>query len=69
MNFANFQGIAEIQKHAKNYKGLKKPIFVTGLDSMKKFEIPKKYVNRVKSAYPKMKYTENKDIIMIKSLK
>ena len=69
LNFANFQGIAEIQKHAKNYKGLKKPIFVTGLDSMKKLEIPKKYINKVKNANPKMKYKENKDIILIKSLK
>ena len=68
LNFANFQGIAEIQKHAKNYKGLKKPIFVTGLDSMKKLEIPKKYINKVKNANPKMKYKENKDIILIKSL-
>ena len=29
LNSANFQGINEIQKHAKNYKGLKKPIFLT----------------------------------------
>ena len=27
LNNANFQGIYEIQKHSKNYKGYKKPLF------------------------------------------
>lgn len=58
LNSANFQGIAEIQKHAKNYKGLKKPTFFLGLDPTKKLEIPLKYLQKFKTLYPKMNYIE-----------
>ena len=70
LNSANFQGIAEIQKHAKNYKGLKKPIFVVGLDASKKLEVPLKYLAKMKVTYPKMKYIEKKqsNIFLIQSL-
>lgn len=40
LNLANFQGIAEIQKHAKNYKGVKKPTFFKDVDAMKCLDVP-----------------------------
>ena len=61
LNSANFQGINEIQKHAKNYKGLKKPIFFSGLDSTKNIEVPLKYLDTIKNRFPNMVYTENND--------
>jgi len=70
LNSANFQGINDIQKHAKNYKGLKKPIFFNDNDNSKKLiEVPLKYLKKVKIRYPKMVYTEKKnfDIFIIKS--
>ena len=55
---------------AKNYKGLKKPIFVVGLDASKKLEVPLKYLAKMKVTYPKMKYIEKKqsNIFLIQSL-
>ena len=69
LNSANFQGINEIQKHAKNYKGLKKPIFFNGLDKFHNIEVPIKYLDTIKDNYPKMNYVENKNlgIFVIKS--
>ena len=69
LNSANFQGINEIQKHAKNYKGLKKPIFFNGLDKFHNIEVPIKYLDTIKVNYPKMNYVENKNlgIFVIKS--
>ena len=63
LNYANFQGIEEIKKHAKNYKGTKKPVFFicTKDDHINNIiEIPMKYINLLKKANPKMKYHENK---------
>ena len=63
LNYANFQGIEEIKKHAKNYKGKKKPVFFicTKDDHTNStIEIPMKYLNSVLKANPKMKYHENK---------
>ena len=61
LNFANFQGIYEIQKHAKNYKGVKKPIFFEGLDNLKNIEVPLKYLTKIKKKYPNLSYIEKKD--------
>ena len=63
LNYANFQGIDEIKKHAKNYKGRKKPVFFisTKDDHINNtIEIPMKYINLLLKANPKMKYSENK---------
>ena len=63
LNYANFQGIEEIKKHAKNYKGKKKPVFFicTKDDHTNNIiEIPMKYLSSVMKANPKMKYHENK---------
>ena len=70
LNLANFQGINEIQKHAKNYKGIKRPKFYFGLDPMKKLEIPIKYLPKLQLTYPHMKYDEIKQdgLIHIKCL-
>ena len=70
LNNANFQGISDIQKHAKNYKGLKKPIFFNETDIAKvPIEVPLKYLKKVKERFPKMSYIEkkNQDIFIIKS--
>ena len=69
LNFANFQGIYEIQKHAKNYKGVKKPIFFEGLDNLKNIEVPLKYLTKIKKKYPNLSYIEKKDneLFIIKS--
>lgn len=61
LNLANFQGIQEIKKHAKNYKGLKKPIFFDGLDPKKNLEVPIKYLNAMLKKFPKMTYEKKKD--------
>ena len=61
LNYANFQGIDEIKKHAKNYKGTKKPIFfICTKDEHTNdiIEIPMKYINLLKKANPNMKYHE-----------
>ena len=71
LNFANFQGINEIKKHARNYKGLKRPTFFIITDEMKScIEIPQKYLKNVLEKYPTMNYTEKKQTqtILIKNL-
>ena len=65
LNSANFQGINEIQKHSKNYKGLKKPLFCQepnkgNISGKENIIIPMKYLNKLKLRYPKLKYKENK---------
>ena len=55
LNMAHFQGINEIQKHAKNFKELKKSCFKFN----EKIVIPSKYLNKIKKRFPKMKYSEN----------
>ena len=70
LNCANFQGKSDIQKHAKNYKGLKKPIFFNETDIANiPIEVPLKYLKKVKERFPKMSYVEkkNQDIFIIKS--
>jgi len=62
LNYANFQGIEEIQKHANNYKGSKKPNFYISNENNNnnKIEIPYKYLNLLLQANPNMKFIENK---------
>ena len=65
LNYANFQGVEAIKKHAKNYKEKKKPVFFicTKDDdhtNNNTIEIPMKYLNLLMKANPKMKYHENK---------
>ena len=73
LNVAHFQGINEIKKHAKNYKGMKKPTFYIGDNYQKEINnnmiIPSKYLAKLKQRFPKMNYTENKSkkIIIVKS--
>jgi len=55
LNMAHFQGYNEIQKHAKNFKELKKSCFKFN----EKVVIPSKYLNKIKKRFPKMKYSEN----------
>lgn len=57
LNMAHFQGFNEIQKHAKNFKELKKTNFSKSNENM---VIPSKYLSKLKKRFPKMKYTENK---------
>ena len=71
LNFANFQGINEIKKHARNYKGLKKPTFFIITDDLKtNIEVPEKYLKYILDKYPKMSYIEKKQsqTILIKTL-
>ena len=61
LNYANFQGIEEIKKHAKYYKGSKKPVFFicTKDDYINNtIEIPIKYLSLMLKANPNMKYHE-----------
>ena len=58
MNCAHFQGINEIQKHAKNFKDLKKSNYHS--DKEENIIIPSKYLLKLKKRFPKMQYTENK---------
>ena len=61
LNYANFQGINEIKKHAKNYRGSKKPLFFINTDESKNvIEIPMKYFQLMIQKNPTMKYTEKK---------
>ena len=62
LNYANFQGIEEIKKHANNYKGTKKPNFYirTKDDNNNKIEIPYKYLSLMLKANPNMKFIENR---------
>jgi hypothetical protein len=41
LNSANYQGLSEIKKHAKNYNHQNKPYFFTSLDRNTDIEIPK----------------------------
>ena len=68
LNCAHFQGINEIQKHAKNYKGQKKPNYYS-INENENMIIPLKYLPKLLKRFPKMKYTENKrqNFIMVKS--
>ncbi len=75
LNYANFQGIDEIKKHAKNYKGSKKPNFYINTKNdnanSTRIEIPYKYLNLLLQANPKMKYSVNKqnNLIVVESFK
>ena len=61
LNFAHFQGINEIQKHAKNYKRLKKQNFYLSTNGItENMVIPSKYILKLLQRFPKMKFTENK---------
>lgn len=62
LNLANFQGINEIKRHAKNYRGNKRPIFVlvNGDSKNSNIEVPDKYLNTVLGCYPHMNYIEKK---------
>ena len=68
LNCAHFQGINEIQKHAKNYKGQKKPNYYS-INENENMIIPLKYLPKLLKRFPKMKYSENKgqNIILVKS--
>jgi hypothetical protein len=68
LNCAHFQGINEIQKHAKNYKGQKKPNYYS-INENENMIIPLKYLPKLLKRFPKMKYSENKgqNIITVKS--
>ena len=61
LNFANFQGIYEIQKHAKNYKGVKKPMFFEGYQNLQNLQVPLKYLSKIKKKYPNLSYVKDKD--------
>ena len=67
LNCAHFQGINEIQKHAKNFKDLKKTNYYSHQEE--NIVIPSKYLLKLKKRFPKMEFTENKTkkIIIIKS--
>jgi hypothetical protein len=69
LNCAHFQGINEIQKHAKNYKGQKKPSYYSRNENKENMIIPSKYLLKLKKRFPKMVYSENKvkKIIIVKS--
>ena len=64
LNSANFQGISEIQKHSKNFKGYKKPLFYyeqnNKNNSNESIIIPSKYILKVQVRFPNMKYQEDK---------
>ena len=59
LNFANFQGIDEIKKHAKNYKG-KQPTFYINTNNNTSIEVPKKYLHLILEKNPNLNYYENK---------
>ena len=69
LNCAHFQGINEIQKHAKNYKGQKKPNYYSRSENKENMIIPSKYLLKLKERFPKMVYTENKlkKVLFVKS--
>ena len=68
LNCAHFQGVNEIQKHAKNFKDLKKSCFNSSKED--NIIVPSKYLLKLKKRFPKMQYTENKikKVLFIKSL-
>ena len=67
LNCAHFQGVNEIQKHAKNFKDLKKSCFNSSKED--NIIVPSKYLLKLKKRFPKMQYNENKvkKILIIKS--
>ena len=69
LNCAHFQGINEIQKHAKNYKGQKKPSYYSRNENNENMIIPSKYLLKLKKRFPRMQYSENKikNLIVVKS--
>ena len=69
LNCAHFQGINEIQKHAKNYKGQKKPSYYLRNENNDNMIIPSKYLLKLQKRFPKMVFSENKikKIIIVKS--
>ena len=71
LNYAVFQGIDEIKKHANNYKGSKKPNYYPEDKSKDIIEIPSKYLHLLLKANPEMKFVENKqkNVIIVKSFK
>ena len=71
LNYAVFQGIDEIKKHANNYKGSKKPNYYPEDKSKDIIEIPSKYLHLLLKANPEMKFVENKqtNMITVKSFK
>ena len=71
LNFANFQGINEIKKHAKHYKGTKRPTFYINTNNNTSIEVPKKYLHLILEKNPNLKYHENKmlNTIIINSFK
>ena len=71
LNYAIFQGIDEIMKHANNYKGSKKPIYYDDNKDNNILEIPSKYLSLLLKANPEMKFVENKqqNLIIVKSFK
>jgi len=66
LNSAKFQGIEEIKKHARNYKGQKRPLFPTG-DPNISIDLPKKYYNKIKYVYPNVELEEISIGIRVKS--
>ena len=58
LNCAHFQGVNEIQKHAKNFKDLKKTSYYN--EKEENMIIPSKYLLKLKKRFPKMQYTEDK---------
>ena len=58
LNMAHFQGFNEIQKHAKNFKELKKTNVGKSNENM---IIPSKYLSKLKKRFPKMIFKENKN--------
>ena len=69
LNCAHFQGINEIQKHAINYKGQKKPSYYSKNENNENMIIPSKYLLKLKKRFPRMQYIENKikNLIVVKS--
>ena len=64
LNMAHFQGVNEIQKHAKNFKGLKKVSY----NNNENIVIPIKYLAKLKNRFPNMKYeNKSKKEFLIKS--
>ena len=65
LNMAHFQGVNEIQKHAKNFKGLKKNCSGNNNENI---IIPSKYLTKFKNRFPNMKYeNKNKKEFVVKS--
>ena len=65
LNMAHFQGVNEIQKHAKNFKGLKKNSISNTNENI---IIPSKYLSKIKNRFPNMKYeNKNKKEFVVKS--